>query len=80
MGEVPRGLADGADERPKHRASHQTRTVLQQMVPVLVLSLPVGVAELANIRLYHLLHVSWRLQRQESLAVDYLSEVYPNTY
>ena len=58
MSEIPRGLADGADERPEHRARHQTRRVLQLVVPELGLSLPVGVAELADIRLNYLLHYS----------------------
>jgi len=53
VGEVARGLADGADERPEHRACHQARGILQLMASVLGLSLSIGIAELAHIHFFH---------------------------
>ena len=48
MGEVPRGLADGADEGPEHLACHQAGDVLQLVAPVLGFGFSIGVAELAD--------------------------------
>jgi len=60
VGEITRGLADGAHEGPQHGAGHQARGVLQLVALVLRLSLPVGMAELAHVHLVHHL-----LDRQE---------------
>ena len=49
VGEVPRGLADGADKGPEYRASHWAGDVLQLLAPELGLSFSIRVAELADV-------------------------------
>ena len=72
MGEVSRGLADGAGEGPEHRAGHQATGVLEQVTPVLGLSFSIRVAELANVVETHLQALEYRDRLYIKLLISWL--------